>query len=403
MSHQKVTEELALGERLSIINLVDSLLCEAEEKLASDIHIDPTSTHIRIRFRIDGVLQDIHEFPKIILPEVISRVKVLSRLRTDDHHGTHDGRFEFRNFTNTAPIDVRVSIVPTHYGESCVLRLLSTKSENFTLETLGFSEHDISIVKNALQRTSGMILATGPTGSGKTTTLYTLLKLLNRKETAIITIEDPIEYAIAGIKQIQVNSKIGLSFAHTLRGVLRQDPNIIMVGEIRDSETAHIAVNTALTGHLLLSTIHTNDAATTLPRLLDMGIEPFLIASTVRIIIGQRLVRKLCDRCKKSIEVNEETKSVFIQKYICENLDAVFKAGDGCELCSGSGYLGRVSIHEVLVVTDEIRNAIVRKFSASQILAISKREGMITMYEDGLSKVIQGITTLEEVLRVIHE
>jgi type IV pilus assembly protein PilB len=288
----KIEKELALGNHMSIIRMVDYLVECGQELRASDIHLDPEEKIVRIRFRIDGVLQDLYELPKNLHEEVISRVKILAGLRTDEHQTAQDGRFR-RNLDSGASIDVRVSIVPTYYGENVVMRLLSDGAVEFTLKNLGFSEGNQKKIVNAIKKPYGMILATGPTGSGKTTTLYTLVKMLNTKEVSIITIEDPIEYSISGINQIQSNPRTGLTFANGLRSILRQDPNIIMVGEIRDAETAGIAVNTALTGHLLLSSLHTNDAATTLPRLLDMKVEAFLIASTVNIAIGQRLIRRI--------------------------------------------------------------------------------------------------------------
>ncbi len=403
MTFEKVTEELAHGEHISIIHLVDSLIEHAELSCASDIHIDPCASSIRIRFRIDGVLHDMYHVPSAILPEIVSRIKVLSRLRTDEHYATQDGRFRFLLPQTDSSIDIRVSIIPTYHGENAVLRLLSDKAENFSLQSLGFSISDAQKIMHALGKPSGMILATGPTGSGKTTTLYSLLKMLNTKEVSIVSIEDPIEYAIDGVKQIQVRSKTGLTFANGLRSVLRQDPNIIMVGEIRDSETAHIAVNTALTGHLLLSTLHTSDAATTLPRLLDMGIESFLVASTVSIAIGQRLIRKLCTHCKIPLTPqNFQKEKILFNKYSLSFLGA-FCQGKGCDVCAQSGYFGRMSINEVLVVDEAIRQAIVNKVSAYDIKMMAMERGMTTMFQDGIDKVRQGITSIEEVLRVIHE
>ena len=386
----KVKEELNRGVHISIINLIDQLITKAERSGASDIHIDPLEKFTRVRFRIDGVLQDIYSFPKEAHAEVISRIKIMSRLRTDEHQTTQDGRFRFSFFEPNDKqnkfIDFRVSIIPTYHGENAVLRLLADKDEKQTLVDLGFSDSDRKKIEKAIRKTSGMILSTGPTGSGKTTTIYTLIKMLNSPGVSIITIEDPIEYAINEIKQIQVNARLGLSFANGLRSILRQDPNIIMVGEIRDSETAHIAVNTALTGHILLSTLHTNDAATTFPRLLDMGIEEYLVASTVSIAIGQRLVRKICQNCKEKISDN----------------DFVYK-GRGCNECNDSGYSGRIGINEVLVSDNEIREAILRRASADEIKKIAIKNGMTTMLEDGFQKVKNGLTTIEEVLRVIHE
>ena len=289
---KKIIGELILGPEISIINIIDELVLCAVDTEASDIHIDPNENGIRIRFRVDGILEEVCVLPKIIHQEIISRIKILSGLRTDEHNAAQDGRFR-SIFNDGKSVDMRISIMPTYYGENVVIRLLSENKNNFTLQTLGFNEHDQKKIFSAIKKPHGMILATGPTGSGKTTTLYTLIKALNSKEISIVTIEDPIEYSIAGIEQIQVNPRTELTFAKGLRSILRQDPDVIMVGEIRDIETAGIAVNTALTGHLLLSTLHTNDSATTLPRLLDMKVESFLVASTVVVAIGQRLVRKI--------------------------------------------------------------------------------------------------------------
>ncbi|OGI76057.1 hypothetical protein A3C67_00530 [Candidatus Nomurabacteria bacterium RIFCSPHIGHO2_02_FULL_42_19] len=399
-----IKKELAVGVNLSIINLIDELLKHASAIRASDIHIDPQEKMVRLRFRVDGVLEDALSLPKEIHSEIISRIKVLSQLRTDEHQTAQDGRFR-TIISDSGSVDVRVSIVPTYHGENVVLRLLSDNAENFTLETLGFTEADRKKILHAMRKPTGMILITGPTGSGKTTTLYTLIKMLNSKDISIITIEDPIEYAVNGVEQIQVNSRTGLTFANGLRSILRQDPNIIMVGEIRDTETAGIAVNTALTGHLLLSTLHTNDVGATLPRLLDMKIEPFLVASTVSIVIGQRLVRKICDECKEEkIVTDEEYKrlSETVTERILNNNKKYFH-GKGCKECNGSGYKGRIVIAEVLVADEEIRSAILRKVSSNEIKQIAIKNGMTTMLEDGFKKALSGLTTIEEVLRVTHE
>ena len=399
-----VEQELARGNELSIIGLVNALVEQAHFMRASDIHIDPDENGVVVRLRIDGVLHEKFRFEKNIHSEVISRIKVLSWLRTDEHASAQDGRFRIVLSTG-APVDVRVSITPTYYGENAVLRLLADKAEDYTLASLGFSPADEKKILRAAAKPHGMILSTGPTGSGKTTTLYTLIKLLNRKEVSIVTIEDPIEYSVAGITQIQINSRTGLTFANGLRSILRQDPNIIMVGEIRDPETAGIAVNTALTGHLLLSTLHTNDAATTLPRLLDMGIDPYLVASTANVAIGQRLVRKICEHCKKETPLTPAER-----ESLADNLKsapvpetAVFYRGEGCVHCQESGYRGRVGINEVLVVDTEVRDAILRKESATAIRDIAILNGMTTMFQDGVSKALAGQTTLSEVLRTINE
>ena len=391
-----IAKELSAGASISIINLIDHFIRYASQVNASDIHIDPLVNKIRVRFRIDGVLEDAHPLPSNIHGEIISRIKILSGLRTDEHHTAQDGRFRSL-VPDNGSVDVRVSIVPTYHGENAVLRLLSSNAENFTLETLGFGEVEIRKILQAIKKTSGMILVTGPTGSGKTTTLYTLIKMLNSKDISIVTIEDPVEYAVDGIEQIQVNHRTGLTFANGLRSILRQDPNVIMVGEIRDTETASIAVNTALTGHLLLTTLHTNDVGSTLPRLLDMKIEPFLVSSTVSIVIGQRLVRKICTKCREEKQLSEQEYSNLLQNVSEKVLkgNKRFFFGRGCEDCAGSGYKGRIVIHEVLVADEEIREAILRKASSTEMKQIAIRNGMTTMIEDGFQKALLGITTVE--------
>ena len=401
---EAVARELARGDERSIIDIVDTLIAYAHGVRASDIHIDPADKDVRVRLRVDGVLQKTCTVPKEVHDEVISRIKVLSGLRTDEHQAAQDGRFRMY-LPDGIPVDIRVSIAPTYHGENAVLRLLIDKEENFSLGALGFSKSDQKKINDAASRPTGMILSTGPTGSGKTTTLYTILKKLNREDVSIVTIEDPIEYAVDGIEQIQVNSTSGLTFANGLRSILRQDPNIIMVGEIRDRETAGIAVNTALTGHLLLSTLHTNDASTTLPRLLDMGIEPYLVASTVNIAIGQRLVRRICEKCKEERELSESERKRMLEIVPQAVVVADLKRyeGKGCAVCGDTGYRGRVCVNEILVIDDDVREAILEQLPASDIRKIAVRNGMTTMLVDGMSKVQEGVTTFEEVLRVISE
>ena len=403
ISRQKLEAELKAGAHLSIVTLVNHLIELAFDLRASDIHIDPLSDRVRIRLRIDGVLQDEMPFPKTIHSEIISRIKIMAGLRTDEHQTAQDGRF--RATLESKVVDVRVSIAPTYHGENAVLRLLADEAEEYTLDTLGFSQENREKIISAIKHPYGMILVTGPTGSGKTTTLYTFIKILNTDEVAIITIEDPIEYSIAGINQIGVNSRTGLTFANGLRSILRQDPNIIMVGEIRDDETAGLAVNSALTGHLVLSTIHTNDAATTLPRLLDLKVEPYLIASTVNIAISQRLVRKICDYCKQQIRISTLELKSLTEVIPAESLgrNNIFYKGRGCEKCNNTGYRGRVGIHEVIVIDNAIREGILRKASAQEIKQIAKQQGMIPMIEDGFNKAREGLTTIEEILRTLHE
>ncbi len=398
-------------EEISIIELVHNLIKYSYKARASDIHIDPQENEIVVRARIDGILNKIFTFKKEIQDEIITRIKILSGLRTDEHNTPQDGRFKFFDPIENIKFDIRVSVMPTYYGENAVLRLLTSKEDSFTLETLGFSEQDLDKVQKAIQKPYGMILVTGPTGSGKTTTLYAILKALNKESVSIVTLEDPVEYSIPGITQIQVNPQVGLVFSKGLRAILRQDPNIIMVGEIRDQETADIAVNAALTGHLLLSTLHTNDAPTALPRLLEMGTEPFLIASTLNIVIAQRLVRKICEKCKTEIKL-KKTEILSVLESIgydltIENIkkikDSKFYKGNGCEICNGTGYYGRLGIFEVLNISDKIRDAIMKRANSDVIKSIAIKEGMTTMVQDGFSKVLKGLTTIEELLRVIHE
>lgn len=399
----RIEEELKRGEHISIISLIDSLIEHAGESRASDIHINPCHEHVRVRLRIDGVLQDSYVFQKNIHQEVISRIKVLAGLRTDEHAAAQDGRFRIAT-VGDKPVDVRVSITPTYYGENAVLRLLARTSEEYSLTSLGFSAENQKKIIRAIKHPHGMVLATGPTGSGKTTTLYTLIKMLSSKEVSIVTIEDPIEYAISDITQIQINPHSGLTFAKGLRSLLRQDPNIIMVGEIRDAETAGIAVNTALTGHLLLSTLHTSDSATTLPRLLDMGIDAYLVASTVHLAIGQRLVRRICAKCKEETELSHSERGALMEilpKRMHD--DHTFYRGKGCDACRESGFSGRVGVNEVLVIDGAVRDAILKKESAAVIKEIAIKHGMTTMFEDGFEKAREGFTTISEVLRTINE
>ncbi len=400
--NQKVLECLRKGSS-SIIELLENVIDHAMQCGASDVHFDPAKKHMVVRFRVDGVLCDMYEVPDILQGELIARIKIVSGLRTDEHQSAHDGRF--RLDLQGVPLDIRVSIAPTYYGENAVLRLLFQSGQQFTLEMLGFSGENAKKITACMQRPHGMILATGPTGSGKTTTLYTLVKMLNTRESSIVTVEDPIEYAIDGISQIQINPHFGLTFSSGLRAMLRQDPNVIMVGEIRDSETAALAINTALTGHLLLSTLHTNDAATTLPRLLDLKIEPYLIASTVNCIIGQRLLRKICSSCSIPNPVNVhdiELIAALLPKESLKSTAMLYK-GKGCNACNFTGYSGRVGVHEVMVPDSDIREAVIKKASGEILKKMAEERGMIPMLRDAFEKVKAGITTLEEMLRMLQE
>jgi type II secretory ATPase GspE/PulE/Tfp pilus assembly ATPase PilB-like protein len=387
----------------SITKLVDYVIEQAYDAHASDIHIDPQDKNVDVRFRIDGVLYSVFLLPKTLLSQIITRIKVHCGMRTDEHQAAQDGRF--RVDLNGREIDLRVSVIPTYHGENAVLRLLVSELKANGLADMGFSERDLRVVESYSKRSRGMTLATGPTGSGKTTTLYTIIQTLNTPAVSITTIEDPIEYSMPNVTQIQVNAATNLTFAKGLRAIVRQDPNIIMVGEIRDSETAGIAVNAALTGHVVLSTLHTNDAATTLPRLLDMGVEPFLVASTVNIAIGQRLVRKLCGDCKTEYKLTaaerERLMSVVSEKIFSQ--PRKFLIGKGCKSCADTGYTGRLGIYEVLEVRGEIRDLIVRKASADAIRTAAIKMGMTTMLEDGFVKAGDGLTSIAEVLRVVQD
>ena len=402
-SLEKIKREIRKKTGISVVSLVGLLIDCANQLRASDIHFDPLVDGLRVRFRIDGLLQEKFFLPKSIHSQLISRIKILAGLRTDEHNAAQEGRFR-KKIDGGKNLDVRVSIAPTYYGENAVLRLLVNRLDDFTLETLGFNQEHQNKIQEALNKPYGMILATGPTGCGKTTTLYALIQMLNKSDVSIITIEEPIEYAIEGIKQVQVNQKTGLTFANGLRSFLRQDPNIIMVGEIRDSETANLAVNAALTGHLLLSTLHTNDAVTTLVRLLDMKVEPFLVASTINIAIGQRLVRTICSVCKDSREMSKG-EFEFLSRISPKNVDKhqVLYFGRGCQECNDSGYQGRIGIYEILVMNSDLKEAILKKETAEEIKKLAIEKGMSTMIEDGLAKAKAGLTTIDEVVRVIHE
>lgn len=394
----------AKAEDVPIIKIIDTILAYAYFNKASDVHIEPQDEKIMVRFRVDGVLHDVLVLPSNIHEQVVTRVKILAKMRTDEHRAAQDGKLNFK--TEAEEVDVRVSVVPITDGEKIVLRLLSEKQRQFSLEDLGLVDSDLEKVRKVIKRPHGMILTTGPTGCGKTTTLYAILKILNTRSVNISTIEDPVEYDVEGVNQIQVNPKTNLTFAKGLRSIVRQDPDIIMVGEIRDDETAGIAINSAMTGHLVLSTLHTNDVATTMPRLIDMKIEPFLVASTVNVAIAQRLVRKICVKCRESHQVESDElellKNFNFEKVLGEkNLEelTVFK-GKGCDVCQHTGYTGRIGVFEVLEMDKEIRELIMQRADAGQIQAKAIEKNMTTMLEDGMKKVLSGITTVEEILRV---
>lgn len=391
---------------IPIDQIVNLLIDYAYDQKASDIHIEPEKEISLIRFRIDGILSDIVKLPKNIHDQIISRIKVESRLRTDEHLSAQDGKMKVK--LTDEEVDIRVSIVPVVGGEKTVLRLLTSHNRQFGLVDLGFNPADLEKVRSAFQKPYGMVISTGPTGSGKTTTIYSILKILNTTTKNIATIEDPVEYEIERINQIQVNPKTNLTFASGLRSILRQDPDIIYVGEIRDEETADIAINSALTGHLVLTTLHTNDSATALPRLMDMKIEPFLLSTTVNLIIGQRLIRKICETCRYSIAVERDSLSKYIPivqiiKYFGTNKTIRLYQGKGCPVCHDTGYLGRIGIFEILEIKDNIKKLIIAKSDSNTIRNEAIYQGMTTMLEDGLIKVSQGITTMEEVIRTTKE
>ncbi len=389
-----------------IIKIVDIIVAYANGNKVSDIHIEPYEEYSLVRFRMDGILQDIIKLPADLHPQIITRIKVLSKMRTDEHQAAQDGKLQYK--TEEENLDIRVSITPITTGEKIVMRLLSERSRQFDLFGLGLSDKNLERVQLARRKPHGMILATGPTGCGKTMTMYTILKVLNKREINVMTIEDPVEYDIEGINQIQVNPRTELTFSKGLRSIVRQDPDIILVGEIRDEETAGIAINSAMTGHLVLSTLHTNDAATAIPRFMDMGIEPFLIASSVNVVIAQRLVRKICQNCRvsheiKRAEISKEISPALLKKYFSTKGKILAFRGKGCEVCHNTGYRGRNGIFEVLEVDDDIRKAVVTRKNSSDIVKIAQKNGMIPMIEDGLEKVKNGLTTIEEVLRVTKE
>ena len=392
-----------LDQEASVVKFVNQIIWEAFKDRATDIHIEPMELDLRIRYRVDGVL---HETPmppqlKRFQSSVISRIKVMANMDIAEKRLPQDGRIGVR--IRGEEIDVRVSTMPTVYGESVSLRLLMRGGGLITMSDLGLNDHDSSLLKKMITRPHGILLVTGPTGSGKSTSLYAWLHTINSVDKRIMSAEDPIEYEMAGVNQVQMRPEIGLTFANTLRTFLRQDPDVIMVGEIRDRETAEISIRAALTGHLVFSTIHTNDSASTVTRLLDMGIEPFLVASSVEGIVAQRLVRGLCKSCRRPVELDEE----FLKEHNfpierLKNEGPIYEAV-GCDECRGNGYKGRTGIFEILPVTDELRPLIISHSSASEIKACALQHGMKTLREDGWDKVLAGKTTIDEILRVTED
>ncbi|RJO61584.1 type II/IV secretion system protein [candidate division WS5 bacterium] len=417
-------EASVITQDAPITRALNTILEYAAKSRASDIHIEPRDKEIKVRYRIDGVLYNTMTLPKHIHPALVSRIKILSNLKIDEHRVPQDGRFQLS--LEDREIDLRISITPIVYGEKVVIRLLDKSSGIITLENLGIKGRAFRIIEAATKKPNGMILSTGPTGSGKSTSLYAILSKINQPSVNIITIEDPVEYNVNGVNQIQVNNAVGLTFASGLRSILRQDPDVIMVGEIRDKETAELAVQSALTGHTVLSTLHTNSAAGALPRLLDMEIEPFLIASTVNTVIAQRLVRKICDHCKKEYKASpamteaikkslknilpskedpkEKTKELGFDElpFSDENIFKLYK-GTGCEFCKNTGYWGRTGVYEIFSVTEKIEDLITSNATSGDIQEAAVKEGMVTMRQDGFLKALAGITTIEEVVRTTTE
>lgn len=381
--------------------LVAEIIKDAIFYRASDIHFEPTATEVLIRFRIDGVLQDAGRVTTEYYENILNLIKVLAHIRTDEHLSAQDGAIRYE-VEGEANIDLRVSIIPTVNGEKVVVRLLSQYISNLSFADLGLSYNDHKLLDHNMHRQFGMILVTGPTGSGKTTTLYAVLKAVKNPGVNITTIEDPVEYKIGGINQIQVNEQTNLTFAKGLRSILRQDPNIILVGEIRDQETSEIAVNAALTGHLLLSTFHSNDASTAIPRLLDMGVEPFLLSSTLKLILGQRLVRRICENCRHSVEFTKlslNRKYPYLKSYLTEE-NYTFYEGKGCQSCNYTGFKGRIAIFELISISPEIQSLIVAKAPAQDIWKMAEKQGSRSLFMDGLNKVQTGVTTIDELLRI---
>lgn len=404
---KKVQKAVEIAEDAPAAKIVSTLLKRAVHERASDIHIEPSEEEIVVRFRVDGVLRKIVSLPSDLQPAIVSRIKILTNMKIDETRLPQDGRFQ--TVIDNAEIDFRVSILPTVLGEKVVARILDKSAGILTLEQLGLRGRAFEVVLENVKKAHGMILSTGPTGSGKTTTLYAVIDQINQEGINIVTLEDPVEYQIKGVNQSQVKPEIGFTFGNGLRSIVRQDPDVIMVGEIRDFETANLAVHAALTGHVVLSTLHTNDASGAMPRLIDMKIEPFLIVSTVNVIIAQRLARRICEDCKKPIseniaqlsEIKELLKNLpaLEQKEIA-NKKLVFYKGQGCDVCGQSGYKGRLGIFEVLAMEGDVKDLVVARVSSDKILVQAQKQGMLAMQQDGILKALDGLTTIEEVWRV---
>jgi len=399
-----------IASQLPVVGIVDNILSFAMASRASDIHIEILEDATFIRYRIDGILYEVMSITKAIHPAVVARIKLLAGLKIDEHYAPQDGRFRYQVGNQT--IDVRVSVIPTFYGEKVEMRLLESSQKPLSLEEIGMSPDAVKVVTENLKKAYGMILSCGPTGSGKTTTLYALMNILNRPQVNVTTIEDPIEYNMRYVNQTQINQQAGITFASGLRSLLRQDPNIIMVGEIRDAETADIAVQAALTGHLILSSLHTNDAPTAIPRFFDLNIPPYLVASVIALIIAQRLVRKICPSCIYSYDADEHISSVIasqrrelgIPEGYSVAVPKTLYRGKGCAVCGMTGYVGRVGIFEILEITDAVKKVVDSDhFNIDLLRDEARKNGMVTMFEDGLRKVELAETTIDEVLRVIRE
>jgi len=405
----KVKGQNGVSAEAPVAKIVSTILEYAIKARASDVHIEPQEENVRVRYRIDGILQEKYLLPRNVLNAVVSRIKILADLKIDEKRVPQDGRFFFAS--EEQDVDLRVSTLPTTYGEKVVMRLLKKSQKVPTLIELGLRGRALKNLTDSIQRPHGIVIVCGPTGSGKTTTLYSILDVVSTSKVNVVTIEDPVEYQMKGISQAQVNVQAGLTFASALRSFLRQDPDVMMVGEIRDTETAELAINAALTGHLVFSTLHTNDASGVPPRLLDMGVEPFLLVSSLNCVVGQRVLRRVCKDCSQKIPIPEDKKKMFqdvlgpIYGMIEERnkklgLEMTIPKVAGCEKCNQTGYLGRIAIYEVMPISEKISKLIVEKASASAIQKQAMEEGMLTMKQDGYAKVLEGITTIDEVLRV---
>lgn len=388
---------LTMASEAPIIKLVNNILYQAVKRNASDIHIEPFEKEVRVRYRVDGVMYNVMTIPKRIQGALVSRIKIMAHLDIAEKRVPQDGRINIK--VADKPVDIRVSVLPVAYGERIVMRLLIKTRSFQQLKDMGFSEHDYKIIAQDIERPNGIIFVTGPTGSGKTTTLYSILAAINKPDTNIVTVEDPVEYQMPGIGQVQVKDKVGLTFAAALRSILRQDPDVIMIGEIRDQETAQIAIQASLTGHLVLSTLHTNDAPSTITRLLDMGIEPFLIASSVILAMAQRLVRTLCDKCKVAYKPSPDLIARLGLTAAEANKITFYKPG-ACEDCGQTGYKGRTAIFEVMQITDAITRLIMERADTAQIRKQAIQDGMTLLVQDGVRKIKEGVTTIDEVLAV---